>query len=266
MQRDNMWDSPIHIQLTDESSTNTQPSTIRNQQTSPLLRLPAELRNKIFTFIIGGHSISVFGEDDGIARSSNSGLTYRARTYKSRKPRKHATPTTPIVSNLHLACRQIYHETSTLFFTLNEFCASPQTMVKFLKHRNTQADLITRIRIDPYDPVATPGHHAPYLSNGMRRVLRVARSLKSLGTIVITEARMAETVSYGVMLCLVAEVLDKGTRAGEIRLEVWAVAHAASVGERYARGPSRQLPQSGGEFRSSRTDHAIWLSRAMILK
>jgi len=90
-------------------------STYRNAQTSRLLRLPAELRNKIYGYVLGGKSILLKSSyPDCVAEvmdylAPDSSLLYErymlVRGYL----------------NILLSCRQIYGEAQRLPFTLNTF-------------------------------------------------------------------------------------------------------------------------------------------------
>jgi hypothetical protein len=81
--------------------------SLRNQQKSPLLRLPAELRNKIYGHVLGGFIISF--------RTSRPRHHCLIRFKFSRKIGEFKP------SNLLLICRQINAEAQLLPFELNEF-------------------------------------------------------------------------------------------------------------------------------------------------
>ncbi|KAF1832936.1 hypothetical protein BDW02DRAFT_624666, partial [Decorospora gaudefroyi] len=88
----------------------------RNQRDSPLLRLPAELRNKIYRFVLGGNHIRPYCETVmGVWEVSFPGWAY---------------------SRLQLAllevCRQVYAETKLLPFSLNRFVGYPEHMFELL--------------------------------------------------------------------------------------------------------------------------------------
>ena len=67
---------------------------------SPLLRLPGELRNEIYTYVLGGH---IFG------------YPFRQRKFKPR------TPVNEHIISLLLVCRQTYHEARDFLFKHNTF-------------------------------------------------------------------------------------------------------------------------------------------------
>jgi hypothetical protein len=72
--------------LLKQSSTLTKPSTKRNQEQSPLLRLPAELRNRIFAHIVGPPGRSHLGrgkrhECKPVMRVAMTCRQIRAETY-----------------------------------------------------------------------------------------------------------------------------------------------------------------------------------------
>ncbi|KAF3001976.1 hypothetical protein E8E13_007635 [Curvularia kusanoi] len=85
----------------------------RNREQSPLLRLPGELRNRIYEFAIGGHVVDVlhryFIQDRFIS------------TLPVRGP-KDASEKFLRLLNLAHTCRQLYEETRLLPYALNIFC------------------------------------------------------------------------------------------------------------------------------------------------
>jgi hypothetical protein len=93
--------------------TATNCSTLRNAQESPLLRLPSELRNKIYEYALGGLKISLGGrsEDGGIWYTFSQPIN-AGRFVSISKTR----PTAPLM----LTCRQIYTEAELLPFRLNQ--------------------------------------------------------------------------------------------------------------------------------------------------
>ena len=88
----------------------TSSSTHRNSVSSPLLRLPAEVRNKIFAYV-------------------NSGLHIFMRAGRGNKPtilinnstQAVAPPKYPPYRTLQSTCRQVYNETALLPFSTNEY-------------------------------------------------------------------------------------------------------------------------------------------------
>jgi hypothetical protein len=115
-----------------------------NQKDSPFLRLPAEIRNQVYEYALGGNTIKIGFE------------TYRS-TYKRNEPNKlapvfmynctvfsqltnpfkdHKQPFVEISSGftlLNSICRQLYLETATLPYKLNLISfASHNIMVNFL--------------------------------------------------------------------------------------------------------------------------------------
>jgi hypothetical protein len=110
--------------------------SLRNQQQSPLLRLPAELRNKIYGHVLGGFIISF--------------LTARPRhhcliRFKSSRKIAEFKP-----SNLLLVCRQINAEVQLLPSELNEFhYRIPETFKQMLDLlSDKQVNAIEVLRMD----------------------------------------------------------------------------------------------------------------------
>jgi hypothetical protein len=84
-------------------------STARNQTESLLLRLPPEIRNTIYTYILGGRRVSL----DESGRLPNQVVA----TIKGAENEKLIGE----VLNITMACRQTHSESIILFFALNEF-------------------------------------------------------------------------------------------------------------------------------------------------
>ncbi|KAF2635243.1 hypothetical protein P280DRAFT_473967 [Massarina eburnea CBS 473.64] len=118
--------------------------TKRNATESPLLRLPAELRNRIYEYAIGGGIIVV---DDIIAFPRDGWLEYTV-TYRdasdvgnfsrfdgSDKPLRVSR-----IFALDRTCRQTWSESHKLLFSHNKFhFMVNETMKDFVRHRLTTA-------------------------------------------------------------------------------------------------------------------------------
>ncbi|KAF2030008.1 hypothetical protein EK21DRAFT_66407 [Setomelanomma holmii] len=87
-----------------------------NNQNSPLLRLPPELRNKIWRYVLGGNVLRWT-----LVSSSRYSLKYRM-----------APPPGQIILGLDLlrTCRQIYAETALLPYQLNTFACTEYAGIK----------------------------------------------------------------------------------------------------------------------------------------
>jgi hypothetical protein len=81
----------------------TSARALRNQRESPLLRLSAELRNRVYDYVLGNKTYSTVI----------------------------ILPTSrPNPNSLLLACRQVYHEASILPYTLNTFTFSSERYLR----------------------------------------------------------------------------------------------------------------------------------------
>ncbi|CAA9964472.1 hypothetical protein PTMSG1_07831 [Pyrenophora teres f. maculata] len=116
----------------------------RNSNESPLLRLPAEIRSKIWEYAVGYHQIEVYDAYFARTRLSNVQLSHvsrplRATTSGFVKP-KYALPT---------VCRQIYVEAAAMVYTLNNFRFDDRNVMDcFIKHRALgQRRLITSVDV-----------------------------------------------------------------------------------------------------------------------
>ncbi|KAF1948794.1 hypothetical protein CC80DRAFT_571655 [Byssothecium circinans] len=123
--------------------------TQRNQLESPLLRLPGELRNRIYSYVLGNHIIDQYGllED---------GETYKEKCMcctLAEYGRYSSSPPLYIKSLLTLpsTCKQLYTETHMLIFTLNilqlgHIVEFKEEVFDVLPERAKNA--ITRVRVD----------------------------------------------------------------------------------------------------------------------
>ena len=102
-----------------------------NQTDSPLLRLPSNIRQCIYEYALGGKTIRVgyvnyatLDMPNGI-RSSTPVFRYRSIVYDGRcnlyVRRAEISNYTRGMSLLNGVCRQLYHETYTLPYSLNHF-------------------------------------------------------------------------------------------------------------------------------------------------
>lgn len=112
-------------------------STTRNQQQSPLLRLPGELRNRIYEYALKGFELRPLYPAD-FARCVLSAL--------------YITSTRRLMSAPHFCaltrvCWQIYAETKALPFALNELVAKPHQFLHHAKLGHFDARKIRHVRL-----------------------------------------------------------------------------------------------------------------------
>ena len=110
------------------TTTNTLASTLQNQLNSPLLRLPAEIRNKIYTYVSLSTTIKVIGVLEDL--SPNCTFYLRAPGFVK-------------------SCKQIHHEATTLLYSLATFDITNHSK-GFLCNRGSNRNicsLITSIRM-----------------------------------------------------------------------------------------------------------------------
>ena len=95
---------PILCKVNSQVADNAH-STLRNQQESPLLRLPAEIRNAIYHYALGGNNVPCHDLD------------------MFKDPVGDWTPTRPVsnLTTITRACRQTHAESALLFFKINQF-------------------------------------------------------------------------------------------------------------------------------------------------
>jgi hypothetical protein len=123
--------------------TLTQPSTARNRQESPFLRLPPELRTRIYEIALGGKQIRVCDVKSCAAarhRCRTRAKKLRYNTYFHLRRRN---------LTLLVTCRQINAEARLLPFALNEFDGYHWDVHLAMHYRleDAQVGAITNIRI-----------------------------------------------------------------------------------------------------------------------
>jgi hypothetical protein len=120
-------------------------STLRNQQQSPLLFLPAELRDRIYTYHCGGMEIHIKGK-----HSLTAHVCFRRpkRSPPTREPALHQWCYQIPPPALTQVCKQLYAETSTLVLSLNEVGGGNREVLEFLISRlsPTQMQAVTSVR------------------------------------------------------------------------------------------------------------------------
>jgi hypothetical protein len=85
-----------------------QPRFLQNQEASPLLQLPGEIRNKIYQYALGGHHIYLNEHQPSFKRLIIRGVDGK-QTSKGD------------LFALGYTCRQTHSESAILLFSLNEF-------------------------------------------------------------------------------------------------------------------------------------------------
>ena len=144
----------------EEIKTN-QASVRRNAVESPLLRLPPEIRNRIFRYAMGGSVILV--QSHHPAFSSDTWRNTTASAWHGRATHLSADRQHNQGTAFHLpeTCRQIYAETATLGYATNTFVCHPrpidlgilrlETPRWYLERRAAQMSAITSIQAFDYD-------------------------------------------------------------------------------------------------------------------
>lgn len=122
------------VDLWDQVDDGRREIAIRNQNQSPILRLPAEIRNKVYKYVLGGR---IYRFKDAIDRG---------RAVLDTKGERH-------ILGLLLVCHQTYSEASLLPYSLNKFSFREFdiSFSPFLDHRTLpQFQAITRIELVTY--------------------------------------------------------------------------------------------------------------------
>lgn len=117
---------------------------IANQKKSPFLRLPAEIRNKIYTLSLGGNTINIGYEtyrttyEEDKPQMVEPIFKYRCTVYNAttnpfRKPPLPYINVSSTFTPLNMICRQLYLETAASPYELNTLSfGSNQIMLNFL--------------------------------------------------------------------------------------------------------------------------------------
>jgi hypothetical protein len=105
----------------------------QNQRTSPLLRLPAELRNSIYEYALSSFKVDIWAPTDNIEvfYKDAAGKLYGAPHFQA----------------LTTTCLQIYNETKLLPIALSEFRGHPEHVALFLARQHFEASRIQRLRL-----------------------------------------------------------------------------------------------------------------------
>ena len=146
----------------------------RNEKESPLLRLPGEIRNKIYEFAVGGHIIIIknYGREPTYYDPSppmrlsyclftpSSSLASKTATEAMKQPSPNGSTKMPKIGaserpsrifGIDLVCRQIRAETAQIQYKHNifEFDNCPTFVTFTMKLSAAQRNVITEISVDP---------------------------------------------------------------------------------------------------------------------
>ncbi|KAF2622750.1 hypothetical protein BU25DRAFT_462610 [Macroventuria anomochaeta] len=127
--------------------------TTENQEQSTLLRLPGELRTAIYEYALGGQDITI----------RKHLKTYQCKAFKISYyvgPLNHVNHVIDIDGDewsysddvslllaLQRTCRQIYQETTGMWFALNTFQGRADAIPAFITHPNTKIQHIQSVRL-----------------------------------------------------------------------------------------------------------------------
>jgi hypothetical protein len=142
-----------------------------NQSSSPFLRLPEEVRTKIYKYALGGNTINISYETYRIVESASESdkpipvFRYRCTVYNQRAVNPFRSKQVPYMkitygfTPLNNICRQLYYETATLPYTLNTLAfATHNTMFNFLfiekRFSREQRDAITSLMLHDALPMS----------------------------------------------------------------------------------------------------------------
>jgi len=119
--------------------TSNPSSSEHNALASPLLRLPAELRNLIYTYVISNNKYGEGGFSGSSDPETGEPIHMRLAPYEKGQ----------IWIGLLLTCRQIHSETAPLPFALNTFCLIDSLIFAwFFKFATKQRFVVSTLRIE----------------------------------------------------------------------------------------------------------------------
>lgn len=181
-----MYEAIPYPSIDAASKTLTIHSFTRNQQHSPLLRLPAELRNQIYTLLFSSLPILICFTTSYATRPIDP------CPFPISKPRRWShMHYSRLRLSLTEVCRQTYAETRLLPFALNTFTGYPEAMLSAFPGRlyRAQLDSITTVHLTVQSrDIGGDGNGCVrtkrvYLSWDLCSALRVMRVLSGLRTI-----------------------------------------------------------------------------------
>jgi hypothetical protein len=197
-------------------TTTTPRIALHNQRASPLLRLPAELRNQIYEYVLT-FGVWFINENTGYADPCDA---------------------QPGVLSLLSVCRQIYHETEFLALRLNAiYFTEPPNSFFFSRLTMPQRAAITHVTVDTYI-----WHHkigASVSAFGDQITLRdrqfqLLASLPALRTLdVLINGRDTTNEQMAAVKNWVKRELGRENRPEvevEVRAEVWSNGELCSAG------------------------------------
>ncbi|KAI9873501.1 MAG: hypothetical protein M1830_000334, partial [Pleopsidium flavum] len=114
--------------------------------TFPFLKLPGELRIKIYELVLGGHLLHVYKDTEP---NRNKPTVFRCSKYRETWPCRQWGRKLDLA--LLRVCRQIYHEARTIPLTTNTFKFNEPDALKkfFLAMRIGQLKLIRSLQLEP---------------------------------------------------------------------------------------------------------------------
>ena len=119
-------------------------SSLRNQRESPLMRLPAELRDSVFKYLLGGQELRIMVYEDPLLASRPMGDTGHFKDTKN-------------FVTITQTCRQAHSDTKLMPFGLNKIVGNAVDLSTFMD--DAAAWQIKAIETVRY----TPLYHKSYL-------------------------------------------------------------------------------------------------------
>ena len=178
-----------------------------NQSYSPLLCLPAELRTTIYEHVLGNQEITI-GMGWTPAHCKRPRMEFYTGpldvlestdvTYNHSGCEWLRSDDTTRLLALHGTCRQIYQETSGMWFALNTFQGSADAITSFIMHPNTRTHHIQTIRLQLFSVVRFGS--IPMVSVGLSaepyELLALLKLLKGLKQIFIALPKLERPIIH----------------------------------------------------------------------
>ncbi|KAJ4990172.1 hypothetical protein SVAN01_04263 [Stagonosporopsis vannaccii] len=149
--------------------------TLSNQLNSPLLRLPPELRNRIYIHLFTNHEVAI-----SYLSQKHLHLHYRALISLNTPFPSNPWSTSPFRFTLPLASKQLHQETTPfipLFYALNTFRADLLGLSLFLRRPNPRLHLLRSLRVEVNGIVGS----SSYVSRPFELTMTVQGLLRDLG-------------------------------------------------------------------------------------
>jgi hypothetical protein len=215
-------------------------STARNQAQSPLLLLPAEMRNTIYDYVLGGYDIK-------IAHVSHP--YHRLRAVLKTDPSHDSTRLENFLA-ITRTCRQIRAESNNLAFSLNEFGTDvPRLLLASTKLFPIDCfKAITSFRLMVGSWMVLHNSKVPYLRRELKQALEILGTLPHLKQLTIdwtgNQYGPWDELKDSLVEIVQSKLVNGHLRRQEVEIRVTRMGHEGSwarIAETHHARPENQL-------------------------